>query len=162
MANRLYNKQVSPKGYKVGGPVKDNKGLKTADSINKPTNYDLASKLPLQKPPMMYKRAYLSSIEDDSKKNVAERKANSISRLEAIEKIQYKNADKRTKGKAVKEIGKIAEQNRKNKEYGKKLAQKELKLRNKAYAKKQKGTIPDTGSEFASGGKVNGKTLSKR
>jgi hypothetical protein len=84
MANRLYNKQVSPKGYKVGGPVKDNKGLKTADSINKPTNYDLASKLPLQKPPMMYKRAYLSSIEDDSKKTVAERKANSISRLEAI------------------------------------------------------------------------------
>ena len=150
------------KPAQIKKPKKKDKGLKTADSINKQTDSDIASKIILRKPPLVYKRAYLSSIEDDSKKTVAERKANSISRLEDIEKIQYKNADRNTKGKRVKEIGKIAEQNRKNKEYGKKLAQKELKLRNKAYAKKQKGTIPDTGSEFASGGKVNGKTLSKR
>ena len=142
------------KPAQIKKPKKKDKGLKTADSINKPTDSDIASKMILRKPPLVYKRAYLSSIEDDSKKTVAERKANSISRLEDIEKIQYKNADRKTKGKRVKEIGKIAEQNRKNKEYGKKLAIAELKSRNKAYAKKQKGTIPDTGSEFASGGRV--------
>ena len=151
---------MADKPAQIKKPKKKDKGLKTADSVNKITNSEIAASMPIAKPSMVYKRAYLSSIEDDSKKTVAERKANSISRLEDIEKIQYKNADRNTKGKRVKEIGKIAEQNRKNKEYGKKLALKELKL-DKKYGsgaderkKQQSAKAIDTGSTFAKGGRA--------
>ena len=100
------------------------------------------------------KESWMKEVKDDKKKTKTARKRASISRLDKIEKMQYKNADINTKGKRVKEIAKIADQNKKNKAEGLKIARDRLKLKNKAFAKKQKGTIPDTGSEFASGGRV--------
>jgi len=127
-----------------------------SDKKNKktPTDEELVKTLPLGKAPNVYKAAIKASIEDDSKKTKKERELSSIKRLNKIEKMQYKFADKNTKGKAVKEIAKIAEQNRKNQEYGMKLARKDLAWKNKPYRKKQKGTIPDTGSEYRSGGRA--------
>ena len=147
------------KPAQIKKPKKKDKGLKTADSVNYPTDFELSSvgekgALPLKKSANMYADVYVQGIEDDKKKTKTARKRASISRLDKIEKMQYKNADINTKGKRVKEIAKIADQNKKNKAEGLKIARDRLKLKNKAFAKKQKGTIPDTGSEFASGGRV--------
>ena len=126
-----------------------------------PTDKKLSKNLPIAKSPNFYKNAYLSGIKDDSKKTLKERKKNSIDRLDKIDKMQYSMADENTKGKKIKEIGKIAEQNKKNKEYGKKLALKELKL-DKKYGpgaderkKQQSAKAMDTGSTFAKGGKAS-------
>ena len=120
-----------------------------------PTDKELVKILPLQKSPNIYRESIKASIEDDSKKTKKERELASIKRLNKIEKMQYKFADKNTKGKAIKEIAKIAKQNKENQKYGMKLARKDLTRKNESYKKKQKGTIPDTGSEFKSGGRVN-------
>ena len=125
-----------------------------------PTDKKLSKNLPIAKSPNFYKNAYLSGIKDDSKKTLKERKKNSIDRLDKIDKMQYSMADDNTKGKKIKEIGKIAEQNKKNKELGKKLAFKELKL-DKKYGpgaderkKQQSAKAIDTGSTFAKGGRA--------
>ena len=120
-----------------------------------PTDKELVKILPLQKSPNIYRESIKASIEDDSKKTKKERELASIKRLNKIEKMQYKFADKNTKGKAIKEIAKIAKQNKENQKYGMKLARKDLTRKNKSYKEKQKGTIPDTGSEYRSGGRIN-------
>ena len=130
------------KPAQIKKPKKKDKGLKTADSVNKITNFELAADMPVAKSANSYKAAYLSSIKDDKKKTVSERQAAGIKRMDEIEKLQYKNADMHTKGKKVKEIGKIAAQNKKNKEAGLKAARFELKMDKKigagsTYAKKQ-------------------------
>ena len=162
---------MADKPAQIKKPKKKDKGLKTADSVNKITNSEIAASMPIAKPSMVYKRAYLSGIEDDSKKTVSERKANSISRLDEIEKLQYKNADMYTKGKKIKEIAKIAAQNKKNKEAGLKAARFQLKMDKKigagsAYAKKQQSAKAiDTGSTFAKGGRTgykDGKSVEKK
>ena len=119
-----------------------------------PTDKELVKILPLQKSPNIYRESIKASIEDDSKKTKKERELASIKRLNKIEKMQYKFADKNTKGKAIKEIAKIAKQNKENQKYGMKLARKDLTRKNKSYKEKQKGTIPDTGSEYKKGGRV--------
>ena len=150
---------MADKPAQIKKPKKKDKGLRTADSVNYPTDFELSSvgekgSLPLKKSANMYADIYVGEIEDDSKKTKTARKRSSISRLDEIEKLQYKDADANTKGKKVKEISKIAEQNKKNKAEGLKIARDRLKRKNKSYAKKQKGTIPDTGSEFAKGGRA--------
>jgi len=153
---------MADKPAQIKKPEKKDKGLKTADSVNYPTNFELASigekgSLPLRKPPKYYADMYVQGIKDDSKKTKTARKRSSISRMDEIEKLQYKNADANTKGKKVKEIGKIAEQNKKNKEDGLKLARKMLKQRAKYSGdrkKQQSAKAIDTGSTFKKGGRA--------
>ena len=151
---------MADKPAQIKKPKKKDKGLKTADSVNYPTNFELASigekkGLPLKKSANAYADIYVQGIEDDKKKTTTARKRNSISRLEEIEKMQYKNADFNTKGKEVKSIAKIAEQNKKNKAEGLKIARDRLKRKNKSYAKKQQSAKAiDTGSTFAKGGRT--------
>jgi|TARA_R110000868_G_scaffold316790_1_gene577640 hypothetical protein len=120
-----------------------------------PTNKELMKTFPLDKVPNIYRASIIASIEDDSKKTKKERELASIKRLNKIEKMQYKYADKLSGGKKIKEIAAIAKQNKENQKYGMELARKDLTRKNKSYRKKQKGTIPDTGSEYRSGGRVN-------
>ena len=148
---------MADKPAQIKKPKKKDKGLKTADSVNKITNFELAANMPVAKPANSYKAAYLSSIKDDKKKTVSERQAAGIKRMDEIEKLQYKNADMYTKGKKVKEIGKIAAQNKKNKEDGLKLARKMLKQRAKYSGdrkKQQSAKAIDTGSTFKKGGRA--------
>ena len=158
---------MADKPAQIKKPKKKDKGLKTADSVNYPTNFELASigekkGLPLKKSANAYADIYVQGIEDDKKKTTTARKRNSISRLEEIEKMQYKNADFNTKGKKVKEIAKIAEQNKKNKAFGLKIARDRLKQKNKPYAKKQQSAkAMDTGSIFAKGGRAGYKHAGK-
>ena len=151
---------MADKPAQIKKPKKKDKGLKTADSVNKITNFELAANMPVAKPANSYKAAYLSSIKDDKKKTVSERQAAGIKRMDEIEKLQYKNADMFTKGKKVKEIGKIAAQNKKNKEAGLKAARLELKMDKKFGAgsadrkKQQSAKAIDTGSTFKKGGRA--------
>ena len=96
------------KPAQIKKPKKKDKGLKTADSVNYPTDFELSSvgeknALPLKKSAKMYADVYVQGIEDDKKKTKTARKRGSISRLDKIEKMQYKFADKNTKGKAIKD-----------------------------------------------------------
>ena len=151
------------KPAQIKKPKKKDKGLKTADSVNYPTDFELSSVgekkgLPLKKSANQYAGIYVQGIEDDKKKTKTARKRNSISRLEKIEKMQYKDADFNTKGKRVKDIAKIAEQNKKNKAEGLKIARTRLKRRAKYdpdTKKQQSAKAIDTGSTFSSGGRVN-------
>jgi len=151
---------MADKPAQIKKPKKKDKGLKTADSVNKITNFELAADMPVAKSANSYKAAYLSSIKDDKKKTVSERQAAGIKRMDEIEKLQYKNADMHTKGKKVKEIGKIAAQNKKNKEAGLKAARFELKMDKKFGAgsaereKQQSAKAIDTGSTFKKGGRA--------
>mgnify|MGYP003123870138 FL=1 len=151
---------MADKPAQIKKPKKKDKGLKTADSVNKITNFEIAASMPVAKPANSYKAAYLSSIKDDKKKTVSERQAAGIKRMDEIEKLQYKNADMFTKGKKVKEIGKIAAQNKKNKEAGLKAARLELKMDKKFGAgsadrkKQQSAKAIDTGSTFKKGGRA--------
>ena len=151
---------MTDKPAQIKKPKKKDKGLRTADSVNYPTDFELSSigekgSLPLKKSANMYADVYVQGIEDDKKKTKTARKRNSISRLEEIEKMQYKDADANTKGKRVKEIAKIAEQNKENKAEGLKIARDRLKQKNKPYAKKQQSAKAiDTGSVFAKGGRA--------
>ena len=150
---------MADKPAQIKKPKKKDKGI-TADSVNYPTDFELSSvgekgSLPLKKSANAYANIYVQGIEDDKKKTTTARKRNSISRLEEIEKMQYKNADFNTKGKEVKSIAKIAEQNKKNKAEGLKIARDRLKRKNKPYAKKQQSAKAiDTGSTFAKGGRA--------
>jgi len=160
---------MADKPAQIKKPKKKDKGLRTADSVNYPTDFELSSvgekgSLPLKKSANMYADVYVQGIEDDKKKTTTARKRNSISRIDEIEKLQYKDADANTKGKKVKEISKIAEQNKKNKAEGLKIARDRLKRKNKSYAKKQQSAKAiDTGSTFKKGGRagysVGGKAI---
>ena len=72
---------------------------------------------------------------------------------------QYKKHGERIeklfdRGLPAKEIQKLDKEFKARMERAIKSEQRNLSFRNKSAAKKQKGTIPDTGSEFAKGGRV--------